>query len=80
MKRDSLSTPDLSVNLCGVHLPNPTVLASGVLGLTHEIMTRVARAGAGACAELGAFHAFCEPRFRQRRVIATPDGIGVYVK
>ena len=47
MKRDSLSTPDLSVNLCGVHLPNPTVLASGVLGLTHEIMTRVARAGAG---------------------------------
>ncbi len=47
MKRDSLSTPDFSVNLCGVHLPNPTVLASGVLGLTHEIMTRVARAGAG---------------------------------
>jgi dihydroorotate dehydrogenase (NAD+) catalytic subunit len=39
---------DLSTTLCGVRLPNPTVLASGVLGLTHEILIRVARAGAGA--------------------------------
>lgn len=39
---------DLSVNLCGVHLPNPTILASGILGLTHEVMERVAKAGAGA--------------------------------
>ncbi len=39
---------DLSVELCGARLPNPTVVASGILGLTHEVMVRVARAGAGA--------------------------------
>jgi len=40
--------PDLSVTLCGVRLPNPTVLASGVLGLSHEIFGRLARSGCGA--------------------------------
>jgi dihydroorotate dehydrogenase (NAD+) catalytic subunit len=42
------SSIDLSTTLCGVRLPNPTVLASGILGLSHEIMARVARSGAGA--------------------------------
>jgi dihydroorotate dehydrogenase (NAD+) catalytic subunit len=37
----------VSTTLCGVRLPNPTVLTSGILGLSHEIMARVARAGAG---------------------------------
>jgi len=41
------SAPDLSVNLCGTRLPNPTILASGILGLSHDILVRVARAGAG---------------------------------
>jgi len=41
-------TPDISVELCGVRLPNPTVVASGILGLTHGLIARVARAGAGA--------------------------------
>jgi dihydroorotate dehydrogenase (NAD+) catalytic subunit len=45
---DSEHKPDLSTNLCGVSLPNPTVLASGILGLSHEVMARVARSGAGA--------------------------------
>lgn len=40
--------PDLSVTLCGVRLPNPTVLASGVLGLSQEIFGRLARSGCGA--------------------------------
>lgn len=40
--------PDLSASLCGVRLPNPTVLASGVLGLSHEIFGRLARSGCGA--------------------------------
>jgi dihydroorotate dehydrogenase (NAD+) catalytic subunit len=44
----SVNKPDLSTNLCGVRLPNPTVLASGVLGLSYEVMARVARNGAGA--------------------------------
>ena len=39
---------DLSTTICGVRLPNPTVLASGILGLSHETMVRVARCGAGA--------------------------------
>ncbi len=41
------SPPDLSTTLCGVRLPNPTVLASGILGLSHGVLVRVARAGAG---------------------------------
>lgn len=39
---------DLSVTLCGVRLPNPLVLASGILGTTAELMERVGRCGAGA--------------------------------
>ncbi|MGD2205912.1 MAG: dihydroorotate dehydrogenase [Anaerolineae bacterium] len=38
----------LDVNLCGVRLPNPLVLASGILGTEAELMARVARCGAGA--------------------------------
>ena len=39
---------DISVELCGWRLPNPTVLASGILGLSHGVLARVARSGAGA--------------------------------
>lgn len=39
---------DLSVNICGVRLKNPTVLASGILGLSEDLLIRVAEAGAGA--------------------------------
>jgi dihydroorotate dehydrogenase (NAD+) catalytic subunit len=43
------STPaDLSVDLTGIHLRNPTVLASGVLGLSRDLLRRVADCGAGA--------------------------------
>lgn len=41
------SRPDISTTLCGVHLPNPTILASGILGLSNDVMARVARSGAG---------------------------------
>lgn len=43
-----LPDADLSVDFCGVHLPNPTVLASGLLGLSAEVFGRLARAGVGA--------------------------------
>jgi dihydroorotate dehydrogenase (NAD+) catalytic subunit len=43
-----VSDIDISVDLCGCHLPNPTVLASGILGLSHDVVARVARCGAGA--------------------------------
>jgi dihydroorotate dehydrogenase (NAD+) catalytic subunit len=42
-----MSKLDLSTTLCGVSLPNPTVLTSGVLGLSHAVLARVARSGAG---------------------------------
>lgn len=43
-----MSEIDISVDLCGYRLPNPTVLASGILGLSHHVLARVARSGAGA--------------------------------
>ncbi|HDN79855.1 MAG TPA: dihydroorotate dehydrogenase [Chloroflexi bacterium] len=44
MKRE----PDLSVELCGIRLRNPLILASGILGTGPDLLVRVARAGAGA--------------------------------
>lgn len=38
---------DLSVELCGVRLRNPLVLAAGVLGTGAELLARVAESGAG---------------------------------
>jgi dihydroorotate dehydrogenase (NAD+) catalytic subunit len=40
--------PDLGVEICGVHLRNPLILASGILGTDPALMERVARCGAGA--------------------------------
>lgn len=39
---------DLSVDLCGLHLKNPLVLASGILGTKGSLLERVAENGAGA--------------------------------
>jgi dihydroorotate dehydrogenase (NAD+) catalytic subunit len=39
---------DLSVELCGVRLRNPLILASGVLGTSPELLARVGCAGASA--------------------------------
>jgi dihydroorotate dehydrogenase (NAD+) catalytic subunit len=41
-------TIDLSVELAGIQLDNPTVLASGILGLSNELLQRLAQSGAGA--------------------------------
>ncbi len=38
----------LETNLCGVKLRNPTILASGILGVTKESVDRIGRSGAGA--------------------------------
>jgi dihydroorotate dehydrogenase (NAD+) catalytic subunit len=40
--------PDLAVDLCGVPLGNPFVLASGIWGSSAETLIRVGQAGAGA--------------------------------
>jgi dihydroorotate dehydrogenase (NAD+) catalytic subunit len=39
--------PDLSVELCGVRLRNPLVLAAGILGTGAQLLKRVADCGAG---------------------------------
>ncbi len=38
----------LSTTLCGIKLKNPTVLASGILGVSKESVERIGKAGAGA--------------------------------
>ena len=38
----------MSVEFAGIKLPNPTILASGILGVSGEMLIRVSRAGAGA--------------------------------
>lgn len=43
-----MNAPDLTTTFCGVTLPNPLVLASGILGVSAALMARVAAGGAGA--------------------------------
>ena len=38
----------LQTNLCGIKLKNPTILASGILGVTKESIDRIGKSGAGA--------------------------------
>lgn len=38
----------LNTNLCGIALQNPTILASGILGVTKDSINRVGKNGAGA--------------------------------
>ena len=38
----------LSTSLCGIRLRNPTILASGILGVTKESAERIGKSGAGA--------------------------------
>jgi dihydroorotate dehydrogenase (NAD+) catalytic subunit len=47
-RQGTSSLSELRVDLCGVELPNPLILASGILGTEAELLARVARAGAGA--------------------------------
>lgn len=44
----NLESNPLRVSLAGLDLPNPTILASGVLGFSAESFSRVAKGGAGA--------------------------------
>jgi len=38
----------LQTNLCGIKLKNPTILASGILGVTKDSVDKVGKSGAGA--------------------------------
>lgn len=39
---------DLSVDIGELRIRNPTMLASGILGISYEILKRVYESGAGA--------------------------------
>ncbi|MFQ5920909.1 MAG: tRNA-dihydrouridine synthase, partial [Nitrososphaerales archaeon] len=39
---------DLSVDVAGLNIGSPTMLASGILGISYEVLKRVHEAGAGA--------------------------------
>lgn len=43
-----MNNVDLSIEIAGIRLSNPLVLASGILGTSATLLERVARAGAGA--------------------------------
>jgi dihydroorotate dehydrogenase (NAD+) catalytic subunit len=43
-----LETSPLATSFAGLQLPNPTILASGVLGYSTDSLNRVAKSGAGA--------------------------------
>jgi dihydroorotate dehydrogenase (NAD+) catalytic subunit len=38
----------LETKLCGLRLQNPTILASGIIGITKETVNRIGKSGAGA--------------------------------
>jgi len=40
--------PDISIEIFGMKLESPTILASGILGMSAQSLIRVARSGAGA--------------------------------
>jgi dihydroorotate dehydrogenase (NAD+) catalytic subunit len=43
-----MTKPNLSTDLCGIRLSNPTILPSGFLGTSRSLLRRVADNGAGA--------------------------------
>jgi dihydroorotate dehydrogenase (NAD+) catalytic subunit len=65
---------DLRVTLCGVPLPSPLVLASGIWGCCAETLVRAARAGAGA---VTAKSCSTEPRAGHPNPTVLPWGAGL---
>ncbi len=43
-----MAEPDLSVDICGVKLKNPTMISSGFLGISEDLLIRVGESGVGA--------------------------------
>jgi len=64
---------DLSAEVAGIKLPNPTILASGILGVSGEVMIRASRAGAGAVVSKS-FNVTGREGYRNPSVIEVPGG------
>jgi dihydroorotate dehydrogenase (NAD+) catalytic subunit len=47
-KKERVQNPSLEVEICGTTLSSPTMLASGILGISFELFPRIIRSGAGA--------------------------------
>ncbi|HYY92306.1 MAG TPA: dihydroorotate dehydrogenase [Candidatus Dormibacteraeota bacterium] len=65
--------PDMSVQIAGIKLPNPTILASGILGVSAEIMIRAGHAGAGAVV-CKSFNKSGREGYRNPSFIEVPSG------
>jgi dihydroorotate dehydrogenase (NAD+) catalytic subunit len=63
----------MTVEFAGIKLPNPTILASGILGVSGEIMVRASRAGAGAVVSKS-FNAKGREGYRNPSFIEVPGG------
>jgi dihydroorotate dehydrogenase (NAD+) catalytic subunit len=64
---------DISTEIAGIKLPNPTILASGILGVSGEILIRASRAGAGAVVSKS-FNIDGREGYRNPSVIEVPGG------
>lgn len=65
----------LTTNLCGIRLKNPTILASGILGITKESVDRIGKeGGAGAVTLKSVCH---EPRagYRNPSIVVFENGM-----
>ncbi|MDQ3868810.1 MAG: hypothetical protein M3250_04545, partial [Thermoproteota archaeon] len=47
-KKDQELDETLTVDIAGLHIRNPTMLASGFLGISQDIFNRIYLSGAGA--------------------------------
>ncbi|MBO0888964.1 dihydroorotate dehydrogenase [Candidatus Bathyarchaeota archaeon] len=63
----------MSVQIAGIKLPNPTILASGILGVSAEIMIRASHAGAGAVV-CKSFNRSGREGYRNPSFIEVPSG------
>ena len=63
----------MSVQIAGIKLPNPTILASGILGVSAEIMIRAGHAGAGAVV-CKSFNKSGREGYRNPSFIEVPSG------
>jgi len=47
-KKEIANPPNISTDICGISLQSPTMLASGVLGISFDLFPRIIQSGCGA--------------------------------
>ena len=67
----------LETNLCGIKLRNPIILASGILGVTKDTISRIGKNGAGAATLKSLCH---EERAGNKNPTSKYFGPGIWIK